>query len=78
MKKQGKLRIKMEFVDEDSQISGEEIIIELSNEELKSIDSCEQKLLEGSYTTMRGALSKHISSLSKKKVKLKRSNENLE
>jgi len=70
MKKQGKLRIKMEFIDEDSQVSGEEIILELSSEELKSIDSCEQLLLEGSYKTMRGALKNHISSLSKKKSEI--------
>ena len=67
MKKQGKIRIKIEFEQEDAQTVGHELTLDLLDSELMDLDACEQKLLSGSYETMRAALSAHFSALSKKK-----------
>ncbi len=72
MNKPRKLRIKIEFIDDDGEVVGEEKTLELNEDEFESIDECEQKLLLGSYDTMRRALSSHISMRSKKKEPAKK------
>ena len=73
MKKQGKLKIKIAFIDEEGNSVGEETIIDMPTEELESLDECEQKLISGSYDTMRKALTSQMSSVSKKKEAQKKS-----
>jgi hypothetical protein len=67
MKKKGKIRIKIEFEQEDAQIQGHEMTIDMLDGEMLDLDACEQKLLSGTYETMRQALSSHFSNQSKKK-----------
>ena len=67
MKKKGKIRIKIEFEQEDAQKVGHEMTIDLLDSEMLDLDTCEQKMLSGAYETMRSALSNHFSNLSKKK-----------
>lgn len=67
MKKKSKIRIKIEFEQEDTQANGHEMTIDMLDEEMLDIDACEQKLLSVSYETMRLALSSHFSNLSKKR-----------
>jgi len=67
MKKTGKLRITISFEQEDAQKVEYESTIDMLDSELKDLDKCEQHLLQGAYETMRGAMSKQFSALSKKK-----------
>lgn len=69
MEKSGKVTIKIEFEDIDGQVVSKEKVIELSKEELNSLDCSERIMLDGSYEVMRSALSSHISRLSEKKTK---------
>jgi len=69
MKKQGKIRIRIEFDQTDGQKVSQELTIDMLDSELSSIDACEQELLKGAYKTMRSAMSAHFSELSKKKEK---------
>lgn len=66
MENTGKIRIVIEFDQADGQKVSQELSIDMLDSELKSIDSCEQKLLTVSYDAMRLALGNHFSELSKK------------
>lgn len=62
-----KIRIKIEFEDESGQIIEDHEQVEFLASDLDSLDVCESHLLKTSYETMRSALGKHLSWVSKKK-----------
>ena len=71
-----KIRIKIEIVeckDEEQtspvKVDDGEFELVISGQQAVSIDDCEEALLRANYPAIRDALSKHLSEISKKKLK---------
>jgi len=71
-----KIRVNVEIVECDEpstdapqQVNGGLFEFNMSSEQAQSIDDCEQALLATNYPAIRAAISQHLESLSKKKLK---------
>jgi len=67
MKKTSKIRIQITFEQEGDQEVTHESTLNLPTNEIKNLSTCENHLLQVSYTAMREALTKQFSEASKKK-----------